>query len=87
MKRIYDIVEVDWFDAQSSMSNFDIEFIKKELVPLPSKSVGYLIHQTKKYVVLGFLLFGNEDIKHHQVIPKGMINKISVIKKKEVRND
>ena len=77
----YPIVEVDWFDAQSSMSTFMLEEIKQELIPLESKSCGYLLHKDKDRVVLGFLCFGNDLIKHHQVIPTGMIKKITYIRK------
>lgn len=81
----YPIVEITWFDAQSSMENWFIEDIVENLEPLESKSVGYLIHETDEYVVLGFLLFSNEMVKHHQVIPKGMIKSIDFIM--EMRND
>jgi len=67
------IVEVTWFDAQTSTLSLYIDEIKTEMKPHLSKSVGYLLHQTKDYVVLGFLDFGDGLIKHHQVIPKPLI--------------
>ena len=74
------IVEVHWFDAQTSMESMFIDDIEQHLKPLYSKSVGYLLVDRKDYIVLGFLVFGNELIKHHQVIPKGIIKKIKVIR-------
>lgn len=81
MENKYPIVEITWFDAQSSMENWFIEEIKENLEPLKSKSVGYLLNETDTYIVLGFLLFSNEMVKHHQVIPKGMI-----VERKVIRN-
>ena len=74
------VIEVEWFDAQSSMEVFTMKEIEEELVPLKSKSVGYLLLDKPKYIVLGFLDFGNGLIKHHQVIPKGMIEKKRFLK-------
>ena len=72
-KRPGPIVEIEWFDAQSSMESMSIEEIKEHLKPMHTMSVGYLLHDTDNYIVLGFMDFGNGFIKHHQVIPKGMI--------------
>ena len=74
------IVEVTWIDAQTSTQALFIEEIKKELKPIESKSVGYLLHETKDYIVLGFLDFGDGLIKHHQVIPRTLIKHIKVIR-------
>ena len=74
------IQEIEWFDAQSSLHAMTIEEIKEELKPLLSRTIGYLVHETKDYVVMGFLDFGNGLIKHHQVIPKGMIVKRRTLK-------
>jgi len=76
----FSIVEVEWFDAQSSTESLYLEEIKEKLKPIHSKSVGYLVHETVDYIVLGFTNFGDELIKHHQVIPKGMIKKMRYIK-------
>ena len=78
----YDIVEVTWFDAQSSMNSFTIKEVIEELRPLYTKSCGYLINKNKESVILGFMIFGDEIVKHHQCIPQGMIQNIKVIKKK-----
>lgn len=81
------IVEVEWFDAQTSTFAMTIEEIKDELKPVYSKSIGYLVHETKDYIVLGFLVFGNGMIKHHQTIPRKTITKITVIKEGSVVSD
>lgn len=77
----YPIVEVGWFDAQSSNESWTIKEIK-ELVPLLSFSVGYLLHQDKEKLIVGSLLFENENIKHFQVIPKGMIKNVKYLRLK-----
>lgn len=76
----YPIEEIIWLDAQSSMENWFIEEIKEKLEPIQSKSIGYLIHETKTYIILGFLMFSDEMCKHHQLIPKGMILKRNKIR-------
>jgi len=75
------IVEVTWFDAQTSIESLYVDEIKKHLKPCLSKSVGYLIHENKEFIVLGFLDFGDGLIKHHQVIP------LSIIKDKKIIRD
>ena len=74
------IVEVTWIDAQSSLNIYSIEELKEEDL-LITKSAGYLIYEDKEKVVLGFMLFGDDLVKHHQVIPKDMVKKIKVIRK------
>jgi len=69
------IVEVEWEDAQSSTESFTIDELK-EMETLKTKSCGYLVHQDKDKIVLGFMVFGDEMVKHHQVIPKKMVIKI-----------
>jgi len=73
------IVEVEWFDAQSSLESWTIEELK-DAVPLHTFSVGYLIHEFEDRIILGFMDFGNGLIKHHQCIPKGMIQNITIIR-------
>ena len=73
----YDLVEVEWLDAQSGFGVAEtiedlIEFYK----PLHSFSTGYLIYDCKDYIILAFMLFGDDMVKHNQLIPKGMIKSI-----------
>ena len=54
-------------------------------IPFLTKSCGYLIKEDKDKVILGFMLFGvniNDEplLKHFQVIPRGMIKKITKLK-------
>ena len=80
------IVEVEWFDAQSGFSApLTIEELEKEGM-LHTFSTGYLIKEDKEKIILGFMLFG-DFVKHWQVIPKGMIKKINIIKSTTNKND
>lgn len=72
-------VEVDWIDAQSSLEGIDIEELKKIPI-LKTKSSGYLIHQDKEKIILVFMIFGDNWVKHYQVIPRGMVQKIKYLK-------
>ena len=77
------IVEIEWIDAQSSMDLYSVEELKslgEEDLHI-TKSAGYLIHEDKEKVVLAFMLFGDEFVKHHQIIPRGMVKKIKVIRR------
>ena len=76
---------VDWIDAQTSMHALTIEEIKQELKPLHSQSIGFLVYKTKEYIVLGFLDFGNGFIKHHQLIPRKMITKMTELEIKQIK--
>lgn len=78
------IVEVEWIDAHSSMDALTISELEKEK-PFTTKSCGYLIKEDEEKIVLGFMLFGfnvmdEPLLKHYQVIPKGMVKKIRVIR-------
>ena len=73
------IVEVEWFDAQSSMESLTIEELK-DLKPLTTLSIGYLLIEEKDYIILGYMDFGNGLIKYHTCIPRGMIKKIKIIR-------
>ncbi len=76
MKPKYKMVEVEWLDAQSGFGNAQyVEELVQEK-PLHSFSIGYLLHECKSHIVLGFMLFGEDMVKHNQLIPRGMIKKI-----------
>jgi len=76
------IVEVIWFDAQTGFSvPQDLEEIAR-VKPLLTQSCGYLVDENKERIVLGFMMFDGEDmVKHWQLIPRGMIKKIKVVRK------
>ncbi len=78
----YKIVEVEWFDAQTGFSSpMSIEEVKEEQA-FHTFSTGYLIHEDKEKVILGFMMFSEDMCKHWQLIPRGMIKNIKVVKQK-----
>lgn len=85
MKINYKIIEVEWFDAQTHSGYAeDIEKLS-EWNPCLTKSIGYLLHEDKEKIILGFMIFQDEketnSVKHLQMIPKRMIRKIIKLKK------
>jgi len=81
----YKIVEIEWIDAHSSLDPITISELKKEK-PYLTQSVGYLMLEDKEKIVLSFMNFGfNYEgeplMKHYQVIPKGMVKNIKVIRR------
>ena len=79
-----EFVRVDWLDAQSGFSSpLNIEELE-EVPPLETKSVGFLIKQDEEKIDLGFMMFGDEGyFKHWQMIPRGMIRKITRLREVE----
>ena len=81
----YNKVEVIWFDAQTHSGYAEDIGELKNWKPVESHSFGYLLHEDKEKIILGFLLFIGEEmpdqVKHCQMIPKGMIKKVRVIEK------
>ena len=77
----FEFVRVDWFDAQSGFSSpLDLHELE-EVPPVETTSVGCLIKEDKEKIVLGFMMFGKEGyFKHWQMIPRGMIKKITRLK-------
>ena len=78
------IVEVEWIDAHSSLDCITVSELINEK-PYLTQSVGYLMLEDKEKVILSFMNFGfniNEEplMKHYQIIPRGMIKKIKIIK-------
>lgn len=76
-KPVHEIVEVEWFDAQSGFGQAEfIDELIKQCKPIHTFSVGYLLNENKEGVLLGFMLFGDQMVKHNQLIPRGMIKGI-----------
>ncbi len=78
------MVRVEWIDAHGSMDCMTVEELIKE-EPFLTESVGMLMHEDKEKIILSFMNFGfnlNESplIQHYQVIPKGMVKKITKLK-------
>lgn len=82
----YPIIEVEWFDAQSGFGQAEfIEDAIQNMKPIHTFSVGYLLNENEESILLGFMLFGEDMVKHNQLIPKGMIKttrKITEVNKK-----
>lgn len=79
----YKIVEVEWFDAQSGFGQAEfIDELIQKCEPIHTFSIGYLLNESKKGVLLGFMLFGEQMVKHNQLIPKGMIVKMRELTQK-----
>ena len=80
MKPKYPIIEIEWLDAQSGFGNAQYvdDLVLNELKPsemMYTFSVGYLLYEDKNKIVLGFMLFGDDMVKHNQMIPKCLIKK------------
>jgi hypothetical protein len=76
----YKIVEVTWLDAVSGFqSPLSVTELLSQL-PAPTKSIGYLMEEDSEKIILGFMLFDFKYIKHWQLIPKGMILDMEVIR-------
>lgn len=80
----YPIVEVEWLDAQSGFS-YPIEIDDvKNIEPFLTHSVGYLLREDKEVIILGFMLCDEKfSFKHWQLIPKGMVKKITILEEKK----
>jgi hypothetical protein len=80
----FKLVRVDWFDAQSGFSSpMDLEELMS-VPPVETTSIGCLVHEDKEKIVLGFMMFGKEGyFKHWQMIPAGMIKKITKLKESQ----
>ena len=78
----YKVVEVEWLDAQSGFQHpLTAEELKLE-IPIHTHSIGYLVKENKESIILGFMMFGEDDlIKHWQLIPKKMIKRIKILRK------
>ena len=74
------IIEVEWMDAQTGFSvPLTLEEVREE-EPIITTSIGYLLDENEERIILGFMLFGGDSVKHWQLIPKGMIRKRRVLK-------
>lgn len=77
----FEIVEVEWLDAQTGFSSPIGMDELEDIQPLLTNSVGYLMREDEKGLMLGFMLFDKkQSFKHWQFIPKGMIQKIKKLK-------
>lgn len=82
----YKMVEVEWIDAQAGFGQASYIEDIIQAPPLITHSMGYLLHEDKEKVILGFMLFGEDMVKHSQLIPRGMIKKIKILKHEKRNN-
>ena len=79
------MVEVEWFDAQTHSGYSEDIGNLKDWNPCYSKSLGYLLFEDKEKIILGFLIFQDDNevnsVKHCQMIPMGVIKKINKLRK------
>lgn len=83
----FPLVEVKWLDAQTGFSALmPISEFKKDFEPYYNYSFGYLLEDNSDHIILGFLLMDSKvideetGVKHWQLIPKGMVKKITKLK-------
>ena len=75
----YKTIEIWWLDAQHGTSILYYEDLEN-LKPVLTRNIGYLIADKKTHIVLGYMLFDNDNVKHYQLIPKDMIVAYSELK-------
>jgi hypothetical protein len=81
----YELVKVKWLDAQTGFSQaIEVSEFLKKFEPLYNYSIGHLLCNDKEKIILGFLIMDDRDenpaVKHWQLIPKGMVKKITKLK-------
>ena len=79
-KQIYDLVEVIWDDA-SDMEQGWVDKVTPE--PAFALSAGFLVHQDANYVVLALDTDPTGQHNGRGQIPRGMVKKIKVLRKKD----
>lgn len=84
-KSKYPLVEVEWDDHSNYAGWKDIDDVKD--LPTPSvASVGYLIYEDKKRIILGASIYVNEELEDYQncqtmIILKGTVTKRKILRK------
>ena len=74
----FDIVEVEWTDAIAYSTKTFMKDLIQEDLPI-TISCGFLIHEDEQKVILVSMMY--EDIlEQYQIIPKGMIKRITKLK-------
>ena len=92
IKTHFPLVQVKWLDAQTGFAALmPISEFKNDFKPFYNYSFGYLLEDNKDHIILGFLLMDSEvideetGVKHWQLIPKGMVRKITKLKEDEFK--
>jgi hypothetical protein len=77
----FDMVEVIWDDATELPAGWTDEVQKIE--PALALSVGFLIQESKDHIVLALDLDANGHHNGRSQIPRGMVKKLKVLRKKD----
>ena len=77
----YPIVRIDWLDAQSGEGQAQPVEDVIDMIPVPSCSVGFLLHKDRTKVIISTMMFG-ECTKRDQLIPAGMITRMTEMQEK-----
>jgi hypothetical protein len=80
----FDLVEVIWDDASELTAGWTDEIEKTE--PALALSVGFLVRESKDHIVIAQDI---DDQGHHNgrsQIPRGMVKRIKVLRKKDNAN-
>lgn len=80
MRRPFDLVEITWDDATDLESGWTSK-VKPE--PAVAISAGYLIYQDDRYIILAQDCDAEGEHNGRGQIPKGMVQKIEVLKKRD----
>lgn len=79
--QIWDIVEVTWDDATELPAGWTDEVA--EIEPALALSVGFLIKETKDHIILALDCDANGHHNGRSQIPRGMVKRIKVLRKKD----
>ena len=80
--QLFDLCEVWWDDATELESGWSDKV--EEIRPAMALSVGFMVKETKDHIVLALDTDENGHHNGRSQIPRGMVKKIKVLKKKDV---
>jgi hypothetical protein len=80
-KQCFDLCEVWWDDATDLESGWSDKV--EELKPALALSVGFLVKETKDHIVLALDTDADGQHNGRSQIPRGMVKKIKVLRKKD----
>lgn len=80
-KQCFDLVECWWDDATDLEAGWTDKV--EEIKPALALSVGFLVKETKDHIVLALDTDADGHHNGRSQIPKGMVKKIKVLKKKD----
>jgi hypothetical protein len=80
-KQLFDAVLVTWDDATELTGGWTDQLEKVE--PALALSVGFLIKETKDHIILALDIDPHGHHNGRSQIPRGMVKKIKVLKKKD----